>query len=368
MPFYSTSLITLLPLLGLCSSNPLSKRASLPPKFTYDLIGNSTTTFSNVYRDGGGGGKINGLNFVTFADGSYTSGGYPLNDNSNLVGAGSNSIVYSGYEGKGPQNFMDFGSNNQPKLFVPFTSDEVPSETAIWPNSNIETLCGGTCGIAFYPVANRSTDEGSAMYGTGVNISVGAYGPVATRPMKALFAADEVMYGLFSSLLGVDGFLYMFGSITNTSANGLKMARVPSSNPFDRTFYQYWNGAAWSSTVTPYDDGGKSNIFNYSTTVNGKTFGLSSGDLFFNSYHGVSMLIFQSVAISPTVHMSYSNSLTGGWSTPVKLFDSPSLPGYNYNIHAYPKFDESGRVIPISWTQYTTCKLSMEVLRCLKRC
>ena len=348
----------LFPILGSCSRT-VSRRASLPPQYTYQIIGNSSSTFPNVYRDGGGGGQINGLNFVVFADGTETTGGYPLDDGSNFAGFESNSIVYSEYNGGGPQNFMDFGSNNIPKLFVPFTSDEDPNKTGIWPNSNIATLCGGHCGVAFYPVINRTACPACTnLYGTGVNITVGAYGPSATRPVKALFQPDEVNYGLFSSLLGIDGYLYMFGAITSTNANGLKMARVPSGNPFDRSTYQYWNGNSWVTTVTPYDDGGKANIFNYSTTdLNGNKDGPDSGDLFYSSYYGVYMLIFQAIGIDPTVYMSYSSSLLGGWSNPVSLFQTPTLPnGYNYNIHAYPAYDQTQRVIPISWTQFCTCE------------
>jgi hypothetical protein len=156
----------------------------------------------------------------------------------------------------------------------------------------------------------------------------------------------------------------MFGTITGTNANGLKMARVPSGNPFDRTAYQYWNGGSWVNTVTPYDDGGKANIFNYSSSdLNGNKYGPSSGDLFFNSYYGVSMLIFQAIGIDPTVYMSYSSSLSSGWSTPVALFKTPTvLNGYNYNIHAYPSYDSTQRVIPISWTQYCTCKTTLSIL------
>jgi hypothetical protein len=344
------------------ATNMLVARTALPPSFTYQLLGNSTSSFSNVYRDGGGGGQVGGTNFIVFADGIETTGGYPRNDNSNMRGFQSNSIaaVQLSLNSNTAPSLQDYGSNGIPNNFVPFMGNETPSKTGIWPNSNIATIQNGQAGVAFYPVVDRSTGPNfKQIYGTGVKITVGSHGPVATRPKQSLFLPDEVNYGLFSSLPGTDGYLYMFGTVTNTIANGLKMARVPQSSVFDRTTYQYWNGAAWTKTVTPYNDGGKANIFNYTQSdLVGNKYGPSSGDLFYSRYYGMYMLIFQSIGIDPTVYMSYSSKMDSGWSKPVTLFTMPTLgTGFNYNVHAYPAFSSNQKTIPISFTQYCTCEV-----------
>jgi hypothetical protein len=336
-------------------------RALLPPRFSYELKKPAVGAFCNVYRDGGGGGRIGGTDFVVFADGIKTSSGYPKDDNSNLRGFQSNSIAAVDFAKRNGASYIvrDYGRNEIPDLFVPFFPDEHPHKTAIWPNSNISTIGNGDVGVSFYPVVDRATGpEFKTMYGTGVKITINDCGPVATRPVKKLFWPDEVHYGLFSSLASNDSFLYMFGSITNTNNNGLKMARVPQASVFDRATYQYWDGNNWTTTVTPYDDGGKANIFNYSASdLNGNKLGPSSGDLFWSSCYGVYMLMFQSMGMDPTVYMSYSKELARGWSKPVALFRTPCLEnGYNYNVHAYPAHDRTQKVIPISWTQYCTCK------------
>jgi hypothetical protein len=346
----------------------MPEQAALPPKFTHHLLGNSTSSCSNVFRDGGGGGQIDGTHFVVFADGIKTSDGYPLDDNSNMRGFQSNSIASVDFskDKNGHYTLQDFSTDGVPNLFVPFFEDEEPSKTAIWPNSNITTLGNGNTGVAFYPVLDRATGpEFKLLYGTGVEITVGPHGPKATRPIKALFGPDEVNYGLFSSMSGVDGFLYMFGVITNTThANGIKMARVPQTSVFDRSTYQYWNGTKWTMTVIPYDDGGKANIFSYSANdFAGNKHGPSSGDIFFSRHYGVYMIIFQSMGIDSAVYMTYSKKLDSGWSEPISLFQTTTLEnGYNYNIHAYPAYDSTQKTIPISWTQYCTCELWLRTI------
>jgi hypothetical protein len=345
----------------------MSGQAPLPPRFTHRLLGNSISSFSNIFRDGGGGGQIGDTHFVVFADGIKTSGGYPRDDNSNMQGFQSNSIASVDFSNinNGPCTLREFGSNGVPNLFVPFFEDEEPSKTAIWPNSNIATLHDGVTGVAFYPVVDRASGpDFKEIYGTGVKITIEPHGPTATRPMKALFRSDEVNYGLFSSMPGIDGFLYMFGTITNTNTNGIKMARVPQNSVFDRSTYQYWNGTDWVMTITPYDDGGKANIFSYSALdFFGKKHGPSSGDIFFSRHYGVYMIIFQSMGIDPTVYMAYSRKLESEWSEPISLFKTPTLEnGYNYNVHAYPACDSTQKTVPISWTQYCTCELCLETL------
>jgi hypothetical protein len=337
-------------------------RSLLPPIFGYELKGPASGGFSNVYRDGGGGGRIGGIDFVVFADGIKTSGGYPQDDNSNLQGFQSNSIAAFDFTQRKGSNytFQDYGRNQIPDIFVPFFPDEHPDSTAIWPNSNIATIGSGDVGVSFYPVVDRATGPlFKPIYGTGIKITIKDHGPVATRPVKKLFESNEVHYGLFSSLVSNDSFLYMFGSITNTNNNGLRMARVPQASIFDRTTYQYWDGSNWTTIVTSYDDGGKANIFNHSATdLAGNKHGPSSGDIFWSNFYGVYMLIFQAMGIDPTVYMSYSKDLATGWSKSVALFKTPVLEnGYNYNIHAYPAYDPTQKVIPMSWTQYRTCKL-----------
>ncbi|KAJ1551990.1 hypothetical protein HK405_013136 [Cladochytrium tenue] len=337
---------------------------SVTPAASALYLGTTVSNLPNIYRDGGGGGAINGLNWMWFSDGLYTSdGAVPEASLANLANFTSNSIACSGYQGAAITQLLDFGTTAKgPNQFIPYfyTAGESDSITAVWPNQNIATLCSGACGVGFPQVVNRTAlaaGLSANLYNTAVQISLTAYGPVASRPVRSLFTAGQPAFGSFSSLLAADGYLYLFARVSQTTAsNGLKAARVPQDSWASLTAYQFWNGAAWAASMPAYDDGGRSNVFNYSqTAVNGVGYGPGTGDLFYSQYYGVYLLLFQAddAAIDNNVYLTYSSSLTGAWSTPTSVYTIPTLTnGYSYSFHAYPNYDSTGKVVPLSWSEF----------------
>ena len=84
-------LYALVLLLLATSSQALVARSKLPPSFTVQDLGIANDTdFPSVYRDGGGGGRINGKNLIVYSDTSTTTGGY----NASLRAFTSTSIAY----------------------------------------------------------------------------------------------------------------------------------------------------------------------------------------------------------------------------------------------------------------------------------
>ncbi|KAM7189448.1 hypothetical protein V8F33_010031 [Rhypophila sp. PSN 637] len=346
-----------------CIAGSPAQRPS-PRILNIQSLGSTTSNLPNIYRDGGGGGKINGINFIIFSDSLYTSGGVPKSDNSNLVNFSSNSLAASNYDGRAIQSLFDFGTTQKgPKQQIPYYYDggENDFTTAIWPNQGIATLCGGICGVSFPSVINRTAisagqDSRSVLYNTSIQISLTAFGPVVTRPTQRLFIRGEPLFGGFGTLVGTDGYLYLFATITKTAdSNGVKMARVRQHSFADRSQYQYWNGNSWSSKMPAYADGGAANIFSYSQEFLGILYGPGTGDLFYSTYLGQYVLMFQAddPAIDRNVYVSYSAAVDRGWSTPRAIYQTSTLPGgYSYSFHAYPNYDSSGRVIPLSWSEY----------------
>lgn len=55
-------------------SAALVARAALPPQFTVIPMGQETSNFANIARDGGGGGNINGHNILLFCDTTSSTG------------------------------------------------------------------------------------------------------------------------------------------------------------------------------------------------------------------------------------------------------------------------------------------------------
>lgn len=72
----------------------LTPRASLPPVYTVTDLGLSQNPgYPNLYRDGGGGAKLNGVNLIVFSD-SFVTDGAP---DGNLRTFVSNTFAYTGF-------------------------------------------------------------------------------------------------------------------------------------------------------------------------------------------------------------------------------------------------------------------------------
>lgn len=202
-----------------CTSMPapaVEKRfAALPPKASAKLLGNTKASLPNIYRDGGGGGKVNGLNLMIFSDGLYSSNGQKVDaKNSNLGNFTSNSISVSGYQGQPIEQLTEFGTTEKgPFQQVPYfyNGGESDGGTAVWPNQGITTLCNGGCGVSFPQVVDRNAikaNQPADVYNTAIEIGMSGYGPTVKRPVQKLFVRGEPTFGTFGALPGIDGYLY----------------------------------------------------------------------------------------------------------------------------------------------------------------
>jgi hypothetical protein len=271
------------------------------PRVHITTIGNTKSNFPNIFRDGGGGGTVNGHHYMMFSDSMFTSGGLPRADGTNIVNFTSNTIACSNCDGRGVESLQDFGTDEGgPYQQIPFFYDngETDMITGIWPNQNIATICQGSCGISFPQVVNRTAfsaglDEN--LYNTAVEITLRGTKPVVRRPMQSIFKAGEPLFGTFGTFVGDNGYLYLLARTSKTiSSNGLKLARVLQNFWADRTKYQYWDGTSFVNNIIELDDGGRANIFNFShTAMNGVDYGPGTGDLFFSKFYGVYILLFQ---------------------------------------------------------------------------
>lgn len=267
------------------------------------VIGFETSTLGpNLYRDGGGGASIDGQHIVWYSDGIWTKGGPPTASLSNWLNFSSNSIAMCAYQGAELNDMFDFGTAGKgPSQQVPYfyDSEENDSSHGIWPNQNLITLCNGACAVGFPEVVRRHrSGDASMVYNTAVKVELNPFGPVVTRPLKALFNAGEPAYGSFASYCGLDGYIYMYAKITETSAsNGLKLARVPNTQYHERSQYEFWNGNAWVGQIPTYSDG-TANAFNWSQNWFGQEYGPGYGDIFYSQISKTYVLLFQSAAVA----------------------------------------------------------------------
>lgn len=265
------------------------------------MLGRQESNFPHIFRDGGGGGTVGGLNLIIFADGSYTRGPPPT-DNREIVSFISNSVAVIGSTIK---TVTDTGTMERgPDQAIPFyeSDGEVPMNTGVWPNQNIAPILDGSSGVTFPAVIDRprfAAQKDPLLYNTPVEIRIQNGRPHVTRPAKSLFMQDEPLFGTFAAFPGSDGFLYLFACVSKTDkpqSNGLKLARVLPQAWADRTQYEYWDGQQFGLLMPEMDDGGVANVFHYSQEAFGKHYGPGTGDVFWSNLYGQYILLFQNAA------------------------------------------------------------------------
>ena len=255
---------------------------------------------------------------------------------------------------------------------------DAPSEVALGPAFSIWLINGmaplhdGVTILGCHPCLDQGKMHD--LYSTMVAITVVPVSSIAdagvppTRRLGSgrLFFPGEVQYGNFACVAGVDGWLYLFGS-DNT---GFKLARTAMTMEdgsidglADRRSYEYYHGGGkWVKAELLKKDDANGNILDWSINPMGdKQMGPDTGDVFYSPYHKTLMMVFMSQFVDGQFWASYAveNRIEGPWSKPVMIFESP-VPkecqredfGWNYQGHAHPGWDPSGRTLLLS---YSSC-------------
>jgi hypothetical protein len=243
------------------------------------------------------------------------------------------------------------------------------SSFAIWMLSGMTPLSDGKTILGVFP-AIVETNAIENLYSTMVSMEVVDPTTVALGEAPKfnrlgsgrLFYPNEVQYGTFALVEGIDGYLYLAGS----DSTGIKLARVPAdiSLVADRNHYDYYNAATgkWQPRQPLEKDNAEGNIFSWHAVgLTGQPLGADVGDLWFDNYHETMVLLWGDSGIDGQVWFSYAMdiSLTGKWSTPEAIWVTPvpeqcqsTQEAWNYQIHAHPGWDMSGKTLMIS---YASC-------------
>jgi hypothetical protein len=237
--------------------------------------------------------------------------------------------------------------------------------------SGMTPMPDGKTILGVFPALNEGTNI--PLYSTMVrmevvdpNSVVAGENPSTTRlGTGRLFYPEEVNYGTFGRVAGIDDYLYLLGS-DNT---GVKLARVPNggaSTIADSNQYEYYNSrtAEWQQQRPLVVNDGTGNIvtWNY-TDIAGQIIGPNVGDIWFDSYHNTMMMVWGDTWVDGSFWFSYAttNSIEGPWSTPVAIW-TPPVPGecsstseaWNYQAHAHPGWGTTGKTLLLS---YASCAL-----------
>lgn len=238
------------------------------------------------------------------------------------------------------------------------------SNFAIWMLSGMTPMLDGQTILGVFPALNEGTS--TDLYSTMVQMNVtspyaalpGGNPPFTRLGTGRLFYPNEVYYGTFALQAEIDGYLYLYGS----DKTGIKMARTPDTpgSIADRNQYSYYNSATGSWQSTPLTlNSATGNIITWSSTdLKGNKIGPNVGDIWFDNYHLTTVMMWGDQGIDGTFWFSYAttNNLEGPWSTPLAIYTPPALSqcassseAYNYQGHAHPGWDTTGKTLLISF-------------------
>lgn len=188
-------------------------------------------------------------------------------------------------------------------------------------------------------------------------ISPGSFPPAKRLGTGRLFYPGEIQYGNFA-LVTASQYLYLFGADTT----GVKIARTPLgwSTLADRTKYTYYQPKTGTWTTTPaVKNDAAQNILNHTVEFFGNVRGPDTGDVFYSAYHKTFVMVWMDGLIDGIFWASQSTSgtVTGPWSAPQQIWTSPLAKecagqGWNYQGHAHPGWDSTGKTLMIS---YVSC-------------
>lgn len=244
---------------------------------------------------------------------------------------------------------------------------------AIWPNTNIVSACGGTCGYTVSDVLDITMVPYAEnfLYSTLAKITVGDDGPVVTREAVALWYKYQTNYGQFGLARARDGSNDIFLFAAPDQSFGLKVARVDEADIADKTKYTFWDGKTWAKNPPGALDT-SANIFQYNQDGFGPGTGVSNShiigrkgnranmrqDIFWSEHLNTWIAVFNDELVGNSIfRLMYSTTgwIVGPWSTqPIDAYKSFSCAdnqgddhcsvSYNYGTHAYPDIDPSGKV------------------------
>lgn len=241
------------------------------------------------------------------------------------------------------------------------------SDFAIWMIGGMTPMLDGKTILGVFPALNEATPVD--LYSTMVQMEVvdpdtipeGGTPPFTRLGNGRLFYPNELQYGKFALVDAIDGYLYLAAS----DLTGVKLARVPSTpdSRADRNQYDYYNSQTekWQQKPLALNNDVGNIICWSSYNPGGTTVGPDVGDMWFDNYHQTMVMTWGDGGIDGILWFSYAidNNLEGPWSNPEPIWTTP-VPkecegkegGWNYQIHAHPGWDPTGKTLMIS---YSSC-------------
>jgi hypothetical protein len=250
-------------------------------------------------------------------------------------------------------------SAGAPTYFVAPTPDEAAYNTAHYGDSCAQKPCGARWAawpgpplwdaargraLAFYGLVHAAPGDFN-FYGVGQGIAV--WNDFASPPERPevspgaehptlLFGQGEPAWGEGALLEGAE----LYSLACDTDAGGLSppcwLARVPAASALDRSAWTFWNGKAWSTSMSD-----RAAVFTGAPTVT----------LEHNAYLGAYTALYAE-PMSTHVVLRTAPAITGPWSDAKLLFEADKPEGGAYDAASHPEYEEqNGKVLYVTFSR-----------------
>jgi hypothetical protein len=232
-----------------------------------ERLGNVTSSNTENIRDLGFSGTIGNVSINSYGDTLICGDGSAKDryyQTQPCVLLDANSAAYATDD---PQVITDFNlsADGNAQMFCDYFPDESPASSYGMGITNVVAEPGSdTQGILYFLKNYRPTGV-DQIVGAGVAVvDVSGEYPSCTRTSEYVRnismsdrklshcshwwdATKEPYYGDHSSVMGQDGYVYVYGGVNTTMFyGGLYLTRVPHASQTDLSAYEYWNGTQYT--------------------------------------------------------------------------------------------------------------------------
>ncbi|HEX4477783.1 MAG TPA: hypothetical protein VH142_21995 [Polyangiaceae bacterium] len=306
---------------------------------------------TNIVRDLGYSGVVNGQIVWTFGDTLVTNG-------TGSQFAASDSAALGDFANPMKVHDENLSADGLPQEWIPLTADEQA-------NGGLgEFAEGGTNVVEYAPnqglVWFLKNDRGSGtdhIIGGGVaTVTADENGPKATRSMDHMWESDEPNWGDVGVTYDpTDRKVYVFGhGEASMNVNGtVFLARVPAAKATDVTAYEYWDQAAKTWGTTRYGNG-RAGTKTYTTDQALFSYAAhGQSNAFWSNYYNTWMFVYGADWPNSDIYVSTAPKLEGPWTSPLTIgttCPTGTCGTLRYCTAPHPEFDASGKTLLVTWT------------------
>lgn len=323
----------------------------LPPKAASATFLGPLHYDSNIARDLGFSGVVNGQVLWTFGDTLVQINGNFALSATDSVGLGAPGLPITVHD-------KNVNASGWPQEWIPLTAAESAS-------GGLSRFAeGGTNVIEYAPGSGLvwflKNDRGSGIdtiVGAGVaTVTANENGATATRSNDTMWNSFEPYWGdIGVTYNSLDQNAYVFGHGPASAGLGANvyLARAPAARATDVSAYQYWDQSTKTWTKARFANGQLGTVKLTSAQAIFPDHALGQSNAFWSNYYNTWMFVHGADVGFTDIQVMTAPNLEGPWTksfTIASTCPTQSCSGIRYAIAPHPELDPTGKSLLVTWT------------------